>query len=186
MARGVKQLSPALRDAVRRDCVRVHVRRRSQALAGTRTNIHPPTHPQTETHTHTHARTHAHTHTRTHAHTHTYGVVKNRLLIYARRTQTFTNGLIIACCCIIPSMITEAYKLIEAHFIPSFESAPAHPFLQRDWIMDIVFANSLIGPVDSVVFNMFCITTEAPWSATCWDFSSLIILQQSGLKWHGV
>ena len=67
VARGVKQLSPDLRDAVRREGVRVHVRRRSQALAGTRTNIHPPTHPQTETHTHTHARTHARTHTR---HTH--------------------------------------------------------------------------------------------------------------------
>ena len=65
VARGVKQLSPALRDAVGRDGVRVHVRRRSQALAGTLTNIHPQT--QTDTHTHTHTRARA-THLDTHTH----------------------------------------------------------------------------------------------------------------------
>ena len=31
--------------------------------------------------------------------------------------------MIIICCCITVSMITEAYKSIETHFIPSFESA---------------------------------------------------------------
>ena len=51
--------------------------------------------------------------------------------------------------------------------------------------MDIVFTNSLTGPFDSVAL-VLSITIEAPMSAAFWDFGSLIILQQSGLKWHGV